>query len=309
MKSALTLLIGLFSITSLEAQITITKNPIVVTDTSKTIFIYRVSDTLHLDKLKKVIDDNWSYNEIEFMSIDSFARYKMRVNDFLFMFDCDYQYYYSSSTGGHESAYFSFDLTQKKQDEPIHTLVSSTPLSVSEQVVKEVLKRNSGEAMNYDLYKKHTVFTWNFAYLATIMKTLSDKLPKGQLYSSIDMSNGNLAGLKEKKLYISDAIQIIPNPRKGTEKIINREEAVDEAYDYAYEIVSTEKLNELVASGEDGYVFVFMYQKGYGKMSIVIDLLTMEIIYHDFTYNSAFQKKDITRLNKAINDVLEQDQQ
>ncbi|MES2557296.1 MAG: hypothetical protein V4604_14170 [Bacteroidota bacterium] len=321
MKTTLTFTFAvLFNLTFVHAQIALTKNPIVVTDTSKTIFVYRDSDENSLDKLKKVLDDNWSYNEIELMSIDDFANLEMKENDFVFMIEYDHQQVaaeYSDGSYGPTGNFVDFylALSQKRKKGYGYNIISRSVVSISGPTMVDVCRTDkTEEEIIHNQYKTATVFSWNYAYLATIMHTLSNQLPESttsspienptgdliKVYSSIENPDGNLAGLKEKKLYITDGIEIKQNRFNGSEKTIDQEAAVDKAYDYQYEIVSNEKLNDLVTSGEKGYVF--MFQKiGRGKVSIVLDLSTMEIIYHHREYNKyAFDKKDISRLNNAI---------
>jgi hypothetical protein len=225
-------------------------------------------------------------------------------NDFLFMITYDYLRTYSTYTDGSSgptSNFVDFYLTLSQKTEKGYTVLSNSSLSISGPTMVDVCRTGkSPEEIIYNQYKTATVFSWNFAYLGTIMHTVSSKLPDGKIYSSIDNPDGDLSGLKEKKLYITDAIEIKQNRFNGSEKTIDQKAAVDKAYDYAHEIVSNEKLNDLITSGEKGYVF--MFQKiGRGKVSIVLDLSTMEIIYHNREYNQyAFDKKDISRLNKAI---------
>ncbi|MDH4471348.1 MAG: hypothetical protein QE487_02005 [Fluviicola sp.] len=304
MKSIFTFTFILFFNLTFVAQITVNPNSIVESDGSKTIFVYRQADEANLDQLTKILDDNWDYNEIELKSIDEFADYEMKVNDFLFMINYDYLQTYSTYTDGSSgptSNFVDFYLTLSQKTEKAYTQLSRSSLSISGETIFDVCRTDKEpKEIIYNQYKSSTVFSWNYVYLATIMKTVSTNLQDSKSHTTLESNNSDLKGLKEQKLYIADAIEIKQNRFNGSEKTIDYEATVDKEYDYTYEIVSTEKLNELIVSGEKGYVFMFQ-KVGHGKVSIVIDLSTLEIIYHDVVKgNYAFDKKDIKTLNKMI---------
>ena len=287
-----------------NTQISVTPKAVVESDDSKTIFVYRQSDEDHLDDLTKVIADNWKYNTIELMSLDEFKNYETNVNDLFFIINYTYATTNYTYFGGEpamvHSNYVDFYLALFQKMENGDSLLSQSSLSVSGPTIGDVCKTNKKpEEIITNQYTSSTVFSWNFAYLGTILNTVSTKLQDGADYKFVE-NNANLNPLKTKKLYVSDAVNIEQNLLNGKEKTVDFQKDIDKSYDYEFEIVTTKKINDLVISGEGGYLFMFQ-KVGHGKELIVIDLSKMEIIYQKMVsrkYN--FDKSDISDLNKII---------
>lgn len=307
------------------AQITVSADSATVTKSadSKTIFLYRASDTAHLDELTAVITKNWKFNRIELQSFDAFALEDLKVNDLLFAITYNHQtdrtmypYNVTHQTGpamfmngtiGPKSNFVSFYLTLTQKKDSGFVLISESTLSISGATLIDVSRTNKTSAeIIRNQYTNSTIFSWNFPYLGTVMNTVSTALEKGVTkysgtykYPGISTSPG-FSNLKHETLYVSDAVEVVRNRHTGKEKIVNKQRMIDEAYDYPFEIVSTDALNELVTSGKKGYILMF-HRRGTGKTIFVIDLSTMTIVYNQ-NINGQFKlkDKDIRKLNKVL---------
>lgn len=273
-------------------------------DQAKTVFVYRDSDVASLEDLTKVIADNWKYKSVELISIDELANYETEVNDFLFLIDYGHasvSTIRSDGSMGPGGNYVDFFLRLNQKTETGYTSLASAVMSVSGPTIFDVsYNLKTSEVIVQNQYKSHTVFSWNYAYLGTVLKTISDKFDQGVNYNSYGQPSKNLKALTQKTLYISDAIESRQSTITGAERIVKSQEAVDKVYDYSFEIVTNERINEIVASEGEGYVFMFQ-KVGKGKVSIVLDLSNNEIIYINYVGGKyQFENKDIMMLNKAI---------
>lgn len=298
----------LFSITVYNAQISVYKpteeNGL---KENTTYFLYRESDEAYLAELEACLKKNWMLTKIVLVAPKDLEEEEINVNDLVFNIHYNYRRiegtYMDGSPAAHASANFvDFYLALSKKTETGYITLSNSSLSVHGSTIGDVcLNRKQPVEIIANQYKKSTVlFSWNYIYLATILHTVSENLSAGKEYYSNSVQQGDLSGLKKKKLYIADAVESKQNRTTGEEKKKDYQSMIDKNYDYSFEIVTNEKINELSTSDEVGYVLMFQ-KVGKGKTLLIIDMETKSIIYSKFVKGSyKFEKKDIRKLNKAI---------
>ncbi|MDI9256080.1 hypothetical protein [Flavobacterium sedimenticola] len=162
-----------------------------------------------------------------------------------------------------------------------------------DQRQKEVAAVNPRLFLNFDL-----------GYLRTYLKIVNDKLKSNGFTNCYDdfYNKVSLKNLKTNKLYIPESIGIKYNAFSRTEGKKREESELLEDYKFPYEIVTEEKLNELLTSGQEIYFLNYVQVNG-NKLISVINSKTGEILYNSKTglsYN--IKDGDFKSISKKIDD-------
>lgn len=268
---------------------------------NKTIFIYRNEDKDRLKDLKTLLSEHWKYtNNLVLMDVDEYLDYEMQSGDLVFIFS--YNLLSSQSSSGATSNFVDFYLmlSQKKGEE--FMTLGEANISVTGPSIVDVCnyRKSQGEII-YDLYTEKEVFSWNDAYLATIMHTFSDNLEQGSLYETANkVTSKDVGFLKNKKLFVMDEVQSVQNRFTGKETEKDFQEMFERHYDFDFKLVNKDFINEKVKEEPEGYVLMFQ-KVGFGKAIIILNLSNFEIVYYKMTnYSYSFSKEDIITLNKEI---------
>ena len=108
--------------------------------------------------------------------------------------------------------------------------------------------------------------------------------------------------LKTNKLYIPESVGVKYNAFSRTEGKKREESELLEDYKFPYEIVTEERLNELLTSGQEIYFLNYVQVNG-NKLISVINSKTGEILYNSKTglsYN--IKGGDFKSISKKIED-------
>lgn len=273
---------------------------------SKTIFVYRNADIDILEDLTAVVKSNWHFTEnVEMMSIDEFVQAEKNDGDKVFLIDYSFKKEIPVYTDGDHGAGtnlvdFALSFVQKKGDD--YQTLAQAKLSITGESISDVcgLRKSSDEIVK-DVYTSKDVFSWNLAYIGTVLHTMSDALVEGkEMYTLKNVDDKYTGFLSTAKLYIAEEVESKQNLFNGKETKQDYQEMIDKNYDYDFEIVSRSKVNEMVMNNEEGYLLMFQ-KVGYGKEIIVLDMAKNEIVYYSSQPRIYFfTKKDIVILNSAV---------
>ncbi|WP_284651025.1 hypothetical protein [Flavobacterium terrisoli] len=160
-----------------------------------------------------------------------------------------------------------------------------------EQRQKTVSNVNPRLFLNYDL-----------GYLRTYLKIINDKL-KAKAYANCFFDffdKEKIKALQTQKLYIPETVAIKYNAFSRTEGEKREEEELLKDYKFPYEIVTEEKLNELMTDGQEIYFLNYVQVNGV-KLISVINSKSGDIIYNANTgmsYN--IKAGDFKSISKKI---------
>lgn len=162
-----------------------------------------------------------------------------------------------------------------------------------EQRQRDVASVNPRLFLNFDL-----------GYLKTYLKIVNDQLKSNGYTNCYDdfYNKESIKSLKTKKLYIPESVGVKYNAFSRTEGKKREESELLKDYKFPYEIVTEEKLNELITDGEEIYFLNYVQVNG-NKLISVINSKTGEIVYNSKTglsYN--IKDGDFKSISKKIED-------
>jgi hypothetical protein len=127
-----------------------------------------------------------------------------------------------------------------------------------------------------------------------------DQSEKRHLYKSI-LNETELKNLKDEVLYVPDYVLINFNKFTGDETKKHDEKDIFKNYKFEYKLMSTDELNEKIMNDTTSFYYLIYIKSSADKFVSVINSLTGEIIYSNYTYRSYnIKSKDLKKLRKKI---------
>ncbi|MEM1220253.1 MAG: hypothetical protein AAGH79_15130 [Bacteroidota bacterium] len=178
--------------------------------------------------------------------------------------------------------------TEKKK------LIAKAALRTDEQIPEEIVDYTWNEMM---------FFNWKYGYLKNALqevnRLLKNEEPRWLLQ---DYQNGSaLKNLRSQPIFLSENILIKTNAVTGEQNEKHDIEQLFKAYEFQYELVSDEKLNQMILDAEDPF-FYLQYVQSYNLgLYSIINGQTGEIIYSTTDVGTVnIKAKRIKEISEAI---------
>ncbi len=148
------------------------------------------------------------------------------------------------------------------------------------------------------------VRNWGVGYLKNYLQVFTTLLKAGVERKLYDASSDpvKLKTLKTQTLYVPDYVLTKFNKFTGDESDRHTESEIFEDYAYKHEMVTNEKLNQMIMTSDEKPFYYLIYVKSStDKFITVMNSATGEFIYTDYTpasYN--ISSKDLKKLSGAI---------
>lgn len=136
-------------------------------------------------------------------------------------------------------------------------------------------------------------------YLQYLMASLERKEKKELFY--LEPKSSELANLKSSTLYVPDYTLIKFNKFTGDESKKHDEKDIFEDYNFKYEMITTEELNDKILNSSEAFYYLIYIKSSTDKYISVINSKSGEIIYSSYSpvsYN--IKSKDLKELAKTI---------
>lgn len=256
---------------------------------------------------------NWTFSELSFITPKEKIQYRRPGNSFI-------------SFGGYSK---HVTMTTQIGDNPFNTITTESdlthpqmqlvlfvtpPFNSTQDSVLEIDVAFLELFVDYKTLKILTYLTiqdfsgggrirgWGPGVLSNKIQQLTALLEEGKVnkYYKPDTEKAQLVHLKTESLLIPDYCLIYFNSRTGDEsKRIDLEELMMD-YDYPYELVSTEELNNRILTGEQAYYLQYVKIVS-NKYIEVVNSTTGAIIYSDavnVSYN--IKTQNLKSISKAV---------
>ncbi len=287
---------------------------------------YVVMNDPNLEKNKDYIDvlkNNWTISKIQFIKYSEIDNYMSPQSSFLTLDDyfinkrfSELKKKYDKEKGNkrkilENSIESHFGLSLWTFDEK-HFQNSEKNKEIESKDIFDIayipLQREFASTYNpYNLYENYGsgghIRNWGPGILKNYIQTLMYNLDKNEnrwLYLGIH-DNNEIKNLKEKTLYIPDYVLIKFNSFNGDETSKNDEKSLFGSYKLNYKIISTDELNKKILEDKEAFYYLVYVKDRTDKYVYVVNSLTGEIIYSNYTplsYN--IKSSDLKSIQKEI---------
>lgn len=258
--------------------------------------------------------EHWTYSAISFISPDQISQYYQPGNSFLYL--GGYTRYVTmttqvgsnpanSSSLNSASIHPQLELTlitepqkpKKREESTVESQVAFLELFVDFETSTNL---DALQAENFSGGGK--IRGWGPGVLKNKIQQLTALLEAGEIntYYKPETHKEQLINLQTQTLLVPDYVLIHFTPTTGDESERVEEEELMAPYQFPYELVTTEELNERILSGEQVYYLTYVKIVA-NKYIEVINSTTGEIVYANaksLSYN--ISDKDFKTLSKAI---------
>ncbi|TYB78571.1 hypothetical protein [Bizionia myxarmorum] len=280
--------------------------------TTKTYFI--VPNELDFEKTKNLISDIWTFNDIEFVAQENYIEddYVLENNTIIRIHDENYalvkrQLGKNDKTVG---MWFvkKFELISypsvkiNKKGEKNLEIYEFADVFFTQSILNRF--QNSPhyrEKKAKEISDEPDYYNFDYGYIKNYFQTLNDKLNKKEMLNVRDgiVNTKKLKTLKEQTLFIPDWTLKSTNAFTGALSKIQEPEELFEKYEFPYEMISHQALNDKILSGEKFYYLMHSQFNEYKLLSI-IDSVTGEIIYLVENKGYNIKSGDLKDINKEI---------
>lgn len=269
---------------------------------SKTLFIYRDSDTANLESFKSMLDEVWDYTELEFISYKEYSTNTYDENYSFFTIGWDHKETTSSIGMNSENTYIYLTLWMNKENEkltfcrielyPTFTTYQN-PVMYSEKYVNLMMKY---------IYEETILHNWNLLYLTNALQFVNEKLTKSYehwlfksaVYADISFLKNDTLYIPEYALTIFDAFTGDESEKQNMNKLVKK-------YPYPYKFLSIEELSNKVLNSEKPFYYLSYIKSSSDKFVSIVNTKTGELLYSDYSAGSYNLKdKDFNKLAKKI---------
>lgn len=287
---------------------------------TKTVFV--LPNTLDEDEYLKILKDSWTVTPFELVDLDDF-----KIEDYL---NGDYSIAQLESVSrlskkGYFSLYVFVDiqifdvekilekqnkLSPKQWNKKKHSIVHQNSSNIArfyiypkddflEEILKEKLNKVPGS-----LYNDDKLFNYKLGYLKNYFQKVNNLLVNDQTYWMYENDDlPELKSLESNKLYIPSYMAVKYNGMKWKDSDADGEnlEEILKTYDYEYEIIEDDELNQKILDKNDIYYLRYVRTNS-ERFLQVINAKSGEIVYRDYITGLSFniKSKDIKELNKRI---------
>jgi hypothetical protein len=345
MKTILLLLLTICFIPGIEAQINVGTErrtklsagdfepaELLKLKNAKTLFIVRPADEKIKDQLKAILDEVWTFNEIELISREDLKDYANVSADQLAFLAVEghsttvqmkttsyvvSHYYLHLSMQGKEIPYTEKELKKMKKrgEKAVKRYETNTFARIELYPNGELMIRadefrhpfnltdgKKDDHMEY-VYNEAVFYNMEPGYLKNALHLVNQQLEAGEsrwLFQHVNKDQA-LRKLRRATLYIPDYVLIRFNKFNGKEDKRHELEDLFEDYKYKHEVISMDDLNEkILTATEPFYYFSYIRSSTDGYLTI-INGQSGEIVYNEYnpaTYN--LKPKNIKAVSKAI---------
>lgn len=268
---------------------------------STTFFVIDEKLNIKANQLKSVLDDVWTITPYKIINEDEFENHLSENNSFARFRSLSVTSQGTMTTA--TSGFIAFDFMMpdklkktKKGKFKWNTLrfgaIYFTPDIVARQDVSSRKSKIYGDLLNYRI-----------GYLKNSFQSINNML-FNQNYRDIYeyfVNKSELKKVKNKKLYLDEDFIYGYNPYKIKEKESFTNEELFQDYEFKYEIVSSEALNNKILDAKEDFYYLMYNQLNSNKILTIINGKTGEIILQEHkTMSFNLKPKDLKQLSKSI---------
>lgn len=281
---------------------------------TKTYFV--VPNELDFEKTKNLITSIWTFNPIEFIAQDDYNEndYVVENNTIIRIHDKNYSMTKTTIGKGSRTignwfvnkfeliSYPSVRIKKNgKKDPEIHQFAD---VFFTQSILSRYKNHPSYRAKKAEeIGEEPDYYNFDYGYIKNYFQVLNDKLNKKEMLNVRDgiVNTKKLKALKTQTLFVPDWILKTTNAFTGALGKIREPEELFEKYDFPYEMISYQALNDKILSGEKFYYLMHSQFNEYKLLSI-IDSTTGEMIYLVENKGYNIDSGDIKDINKEIVD-------
>lgn len=272
---------------------------------SPTYFVYRDSDSTHLDNLRKELTEAWNYSTLKFISSKQFNDMKIDSTlSFITMevFTTSYattDYDFGNKTSSEKTDYIQWEyLNLWVQFKDYKVQYFSFPLIFEKKQDEfnkfKILKLRhdsyENEKIDESLYRSNisNILNWQIGILKNNLK-LANELFNKSYYHSFYKKFTTEFNTEEIKKVSSETLFIPEFSFENMEK-----EVLEKNYPYPYQIIKNDELSNLILANKAIYYLIIINNKDL-KGSYIVNSKTSELIYYSSNLNRISQTniKDI----------------
>jgi hypothetical protein len=270
---------------------------------TKTLFIYRDSDTENLELFKATLNEIWDYTELEFISYEEYSSNTYDENYSFFTIGGLHKRKVTSNGTVIENTYLYLTLWMNNKNEKLtFCRIELYPTYPTYREAKMHVKNDVNLMMKH-LYEESKLHNWNLVYLKNALQLVNKKLTKSDehwLFNSEVYSD--LSHLKNDTLYIAEYTLIKFSMFTGDESKRHNVKKLFKKYPYPYKVISVEELSEKVLNSEKPIFYLSYIKSSTDKFVSVVNAQTGELLYSDYSPTSYnIKDSDIQKLAKEIN--------
>lgn len=299
---------------------------------AKTLFIVRPADEDIKEQIKAILDEVWTFNEIELISRADLKDYENVSADKIAFLAVEghsttvqmkttsyvvSHYYLHLSMQGKSIPYTEKELKKMKKrgEKPTKRYETNTfarielypngELMIKADEFRHPFNLTDGKKDDHMEYVYNEAIFYNMepGYLKNAFQTVNQHLESGEtrwIFKNVNKEK-EVRKLRRATLYIPEYVLIRFNKFNGSEDKQHEKEELFADYKYKYEMISMDVLNDKILSATAPfYYFSYIRSSSYGYLSI-INGLTGEIVYNEYnpgTYN--LKSKNFKGVSKAI---------
>lgn len=270
------------------------------------------SDAMELYRMAFI--RHWTYSPISFISSSEIDEYAQPGNSFIYLggYDKTMTFTTVDSRTGAEVSSMTAEANHPQME--LRLIIERDNPRRGEERIDDIqvafleLHTDFVTVMNLKILRRQNlsggghIRGWGPGVLTNKIQQMSVLLEEGEInkYYKPETDETQLINLQSQPILIPDYCLIYFEPTTGDEDEVKEESDLMSGYQYPYEIVTTEELNERILSEEQ--VYYLHYVKIVGNKYIeVVNSQTGEIIYSqakNLSYN--IKGKDLEALSKAV---------
>jgi hypothetical protein len=266
-----------------------------------TVFILRKSEEAELEAYQKLLDSAWTLTPIKVITVAEWNTYMKDAKYSFFTIDG----FSTQTTMSRGSSYtnshvylhlWMYDPKSKSKKDRDKLSFARVELSPSFKTLSDF---ESVEG----LYKRGVFRNWEIGTIANYLKVVNSYLAKGEtrwlFMNEVDAKE--IKKLKSEVLYIPETILIDFNKFTGDESKKQDKVKLMADYKFKYEIISVDKLNEMILTSEKPFYYLTYVKSSTDKYVTVQNSQTGKIIYNEYEAMSyIFKHWNMYRISKAV---------
>ena len=255
-----------------------------------------------------VIQQHWTFSKVEQIDFNEVEKHLSPNNSFLMLANMTVQKTWNDRVvGSYEEFYLSFWTGNEKLYKP-KADKSNWAYNMSEVATGRVAVNKEAFLDGMVVYKAGMsggghIHTWGTGllknYLQQMVRLLEEGVAMDSDYPTIDKTQ--LKTLKNKTLYVSEAVLVSFNPINADNSEKHDEKLVFQDYKAKHKVVSSEQLNNMILSATEPFYYLLQTQVYHGKYVNVINAATGEVVYTDWDalgYN--IKPGDVKKIAKLV---------
>ena len=283
-------------------------------ETTKTYFI--VPSSLDFDTTKKIINDVWTYNDIEYISEEDYDELALmeKGNTIIRIHDTGYNMVRQGDGRPDRTvnswfaykfeliSYYNVELNKKGKKNP-------DILKLADVIFTESMHNRFERHPDYSekrakgILDEPDFYNFNFGYIKNYFQILNKGLTERRTLDLEEkvVDTNKLKELKNQTLFVPKWILKRVAIFTSTLKGVYEPDELFKDYPFKYELLSYDELNSKILSGEEFY-YLMKTQFNEHQIVSIINSKTGEIIYSAEKKSFNMSVKDLKALTKAIED-------